>query len=278
MASIGDKIKFLRGLISQEKAMIGPYFVNVNLTTRCNLNCVGCRFHSIDQTKKNKIYANKDKYDMPIELFEKICKELKEIGTKEIILLGEGEPMLHPEIFDIISMAKKYGFFLTIITNGTLLNETACKKLVENPPDIMKVSFWASTLEDFKENYPGSDPENINIVTNGLKLLSKLKKAQAQNLPKVYLHQPINHYNYKNINLLAETVKNVGADFMSTSLLRPLHDKLEEASLSPVEVSELTENLRKIKINIDALGIKHNINETIMRYEFGESVWETLPC
>jgi MoaA/NifB/PqqE/SkfB family radical SAM enzyme len=44
----------------------------------------------------------------------------KNRGINRIVLIGEGEPLLHPQIEAIIAAAKDLGLFSNIITNGTL--------------------------------------------------------------------------------------------------------------------------------------------------------------
>lgn len=47
MASAYQKIKLLQGLLTGEYAHTGPFHAVVGLTSRCNLRCVGCRYHSV---------------------------------------------------------------------------------------------------------------------------------------------------------------------------------------------------------------------------------------
>ena len=78
------------------------------------------------------------------------------MGTRQIILCGDGEPFLHPRLFDLISVAKDAGFHVMLYTNGTLLDEVRLKYLIDLRLDILKVSMYASLLEEYKNN--GSSP------------------------------------------------------------------------------------------------------------------------
>ena len=48
MATLRQKVQLLRGLIDGEIAHTGPFYVQVNPTNLCNLQCQGCRYHSSD--------------------------------------------------------------------------------------------------------------------------------------------------------------------------------------------------------------------------------------
>jgi len=87
---------------------------NVDLTDHCNLNCKGCGHFSP---------IAKENYLDPV-IFEKDCKRLFEItnGKVERIELMGGEPLLHPQLIDIICITRKYfEGKITIVTNGVLL-------------------------------------------------------------------------------------------------------------------------------------------------------------
>jgi heme d1 biosynthesis radical SAM protein NirJ len=82
-----------------------------NLIRRCNLTCKHC-------------YATSADIDFPGELnTEKIYQvmdDLKSFGVSVLILSG-GEPLMHPDIFEISKHAKEMGFYVGLSSNGTLI-------------------------------------------------------------------------------------------------------------------------------------------------------------
>ena len=52
MASLLQKYRIFQGICSVERAFTGPFYVTLDLTRRCNLNCLGCRFHSKESNKQ----------------------------------------------------------------------------------------------------------------------------------------------------------------------------------------------------------------------------------
>jgi MoaA/NifB/PqqE/SkfB family radical SAM enzyme len=118
--TLSEKIRLLRGLISGESAWTGPFFVAVRLTQRCNLHCAGCPFHSPGITPPARKAPLED---FPLALFKNLCSELKIMGTHSLWLTGDGEPLLHPQVFEFIRVAKAAGLTVKLITNGVLLDE-----------------------------------------------------------------------------------------------------------------------------------------------------------
>src|SRR5512139_2195195 len=128
MATIQKKIKLLRGLLSNEKAYTGPFYLMLDITRRCNLRCLGCRYHS--PLLPIPLQGDPDILVISFDLVKKLCEELSTMGTDEIVLTGGGEPFLHPRLFDIVSAIKTAGLRVTLVTNGTLLEESSIHSLL----------------------------------------------------------------------------------------------------------------------------------------------------
>ena len=80
--------------------------VYIEITNCCNLNCSFCS------------PVTKEKRYMTTSEFEHILKEVKKV-TDYIYLHVKGEPLLHPNLIDILKLAEKYHLKITLTTNGT---------------------------------------------------------------------------------------------------------------------------------------------------------------
>ncbi|MGE5738496.1 MAG: heme d1 biosynthesis radical SAM protein NirJ [Betaproteobacteria bacterium] len=101
-----------------------------NLIRRCNLACQHCYSISAD-------------IDFPGELsraqIDATMDDLRAFGVPVLILSG-GEPLLHPEIFDISRRAKAMGFYVGLSTNGTLIDEAMLPKIAAINYDYVGIS------------------------------------------------------------------------------------------------------------------------------------------
>ncbi len=84
--------------------------IYIEILNTCNLSCSFCT-----KTKRKKRI-------MTVEEFEEILKKIDSY-TDYIYLHVKGEPLLHPKLKEILSLAEKYHKKVTITTNGTLLKE-----------------------------------------------------------------------------------------------------------------------------------------------------------
>ncbi len=269
-------MNLLRGLIKGDMAYTGPFYVTVDLTRRCNLHCLGCRFHS--PISKKSPSGDDPIMDIPFDLYKRLCDDLKTMGTNTIHLTGEGEPFLHPRIFDMISAAKEAGLHVILLTNGTLLHEIRIKSLMDSPPDTLRVTLWASSPKEYEKNYPGSNPTNFTKIMEGLKCLMRLKAEQKSNIPSVVLHYPINRNNFKNIDAVVDLAYETGCNALTFSPFKSWWDSLASMSLSEDEEKLLRCSLTHVEKRLDSLPLKHNIGQTLLRYKMGYGVWQKIPC
>jgi len=276
MTTFSKKTRLLSGLLSGNTARTGPFTVTVDVTRRCNLKCPGCRYHS--ENVRIPAPGDPNIQDMDQEMFGRLCKELKAYGTETMVLLGEGEPFVHPGLVDLVAAAKDAGFEVILYTNGTLLDESRLRALVALSLDVLKVSMWASSEEEYERNDPGASPANFTRTVNSLKDLARIKAEQESSLPSVVLHRPISRDNYRSVEAMPGIAHETGADQLSFSPVKTRKGHLAFMALSPGEEGALRITLMKMKSDLRALSLQSNIDQTLLRYRIGEAVWEKMPC
>lgn len=276
MQHIIDRLQLFRGLLSSDIARTGPAYVDVDLTNRCNLQCLGCPYHS-PRVKAGK-GPKPAKTDFSLDLFRDLCRDLKSVNTHQLIFQGSGEPLLHPDIFEFIEKAKSSGFHVTLLTNGTLIDKGTAELLVKSRVDTVKVSLWASSPAQYELNYPGSPPGNFEKVLNGLKYLKDFKPNLNISNPRVILYHVVNTQNLHKIDRMIDIGSETGCNGIYFSPLYNVKGQLNSLALSEDEMITFVRRLRKIKKRLALTGMDHNIGRVFERYRTGDSVWETLPC
>jgi len=95
---------------------VAPSYAEVELTGRCDLDCVFCY---------RKRLAS-EHGDMPIPVYERLIDGLSSFGLPYSICLGgSGEPLMHPSFYELASRSLREGLLknLVIETNGLLAGE-----------------------------------------------------------------------------------------------------------------------------------------------------------
>jgi MoaA/NifB/PqqE/SkfB family radical SAM enzyme len=93
-----------------------PILAHIIPMRRCNLSCAYCNEY------------DKVSDPVPLAVMLRRVEILAKLGTG-IITISGGEPLLHPELDQIIRAIRSYGSTATIITNGYLLTPERIKQL-----------------------------------------------------------------------------------------------------------------------------------------------------
>lgn len=266
----------LTGLLTREIAKTGPDYVDIDVTRRCNLKCLGCCFHSPYVEDARQRYQKVT--DISLDLVRKVIPELKSLGTRLIVIQGAGEPLLHPDIAEISSCIKKAGLRLIIITNGLLLDKDKMRAFIDASVDALKVTLWASSPQQYSLQYPGSDPENLGRLSENLRLLTELKKEKRSSSPDICLHHPVNRNNFTTINRFVDLALSYGCNSIFFSPFSPVWQELARFGLTVDEEKEVVRTLSGVRKKLNSISIRHNIDQVLLRYKLGEKVWEKLPC
>lgn len=141
-----------------------PIYVEIGLTNRCNHRCIFC---ALDWLEKKPVFIDAD-------ILKGCLSEMKEQGVKSIMFAGEGEPLLHPRVTDIIEHAHQAGLDLSLATNGVLLTEELAQRILPALSWI-RFSLDAATPEVHHLIHQGKQTDFKTIIHN-IKKAVKIKR------------------------------------------------------------------------------------------------------
>ena len=126
-----------------------PSQINVDLIELCNYACIHCPYSMMVQEKK----LSHARFS-PV-LNQKLIDEVRKYGvgkTQQIRYTANGEPFLHPEIMDILDYAvKNSGVFVSVTTNGSLVDEQKAQQLLEMGLGLIDFSLDAYSEKTYQE-------------------------------------------------------------------------------------------------------------------------------
>ena len=96
---------------------IPPIHIDVGLSKGCNIRCEYC-FGVL----QGNFYRKGSEVYFPREALLRYVREAGEIGVRSMAFIGEGEPLLNPNVYDAIIEGKKAGVDVAIGTNGILFD------------------------------------------------------------------------------------------------------------------------------------------------------------
>jgi len=119
---------------------------------------------------------------MKMDLYKRIIDEASENNTYSIKLSWRGEPMLNPNLIEMIKYAKKKGIKdVAFLTNAELLTEKKSKELVESGLDWISISADGTNEIYNKIRFPAKFEETIEKI----KYLKNLRDEKKQVKPLI---------------------------------------------------------------------------------------------
>lgn len=143
LSMISGRLKGLVEAVKSKKILT----LIIEPTAKCDLACSFCSMHNGDfPTEDSKI-------DMSLETWGIVLDSIKSVPYKfnNIGFHGYGEPLLNKNIYRMLEDVRPYCETLKIITNGTALNLSNHRRLLDSGVDEVHVSLDVADRESFKK-------------------------------------------------------------------------------------------------------------------------------
>ena len=145
--------------------------IRIEPTTKCNFNCNICPRDKLTRKKETM------SFDLFKFIFDKINSETSQYYT--LTFPGMGEPLLDQSLDDKISYAKKIGFTVLILTNGSLLTVDRFKRLEDIGLNSIRVSIYGDTPEVYSAVHGVKDKEIFYKIKENLAEIAKVKSSTS---------------------------------------------------------------------------------------------------
>ena len=132
-----------------------PIYAEISTSGACNHRCTFC---SVDYIGYKKVFISRD-------VLNKFFKSASNIGLKAVMFAGDGEPLLNPEIVEIVKDAQKYNIDTSFTTNGVRLDKKFISEAMQNVSWI-KISMNAGTKEAYAKIHRTSEKDYERVWEN----------------------------------------------------------------------------------------------------------------
>ena len=152
--------------------------IRLEVTSHCNLLCEYCH---------NSEYSNR-KDDMTLGEIMHLIRNLKQKYPINKILLTGGEPLVNPNVCEIISLITNLGIKADMVTNGTLLTKSFVKKLEASGLKRIRIS-----IDEIGEK------SNLRLNTNPNEIWKKAEMIRKESNIEVCIHTVCSPDNVDNL-------------------------------------------------------------------------------
>lgn len=219
------------------------------VTSACNLRCIHCHA-TADTPGKDELTTDEGK---------RFIDELAGVREFRMLVYTGGEPLVRPDIFELMHHSKKAGLINVIATNGTLITEETAYRLKEAGVATAAVSLDSSRKD--VHDYVRNRPDAFELAMRGIRAMRKAGIPLQINCTAM-------QYNFDDLSEIVELADGLGSGIMLMYQLVPVGrgEVIKEATL------KINENERLLKF----LAKKQQEVSTIMEPVAGPQYWPYL--
>ncbi len=125
-------------------------FAILFIGVKCNLNCRFCLYHGDTEDKWKSKYPT-HWIEVDLDVIKSRIDKLAQLGISELQVIPNGEFFVYSSWEEMLRYARSKGMVIRILfSNGTLLDETVIKKLVELGVKTLSISVNAYNFDTWK--------------------------------------------------------------------------------------------------------------------------------
>lgn len=163
--------------------------IYIEITNICNLKCKFC-----PETSRNKQY-------MKVKNFESIIQKIHK-QTNLVCLHVKGEPLLHPQLEEILNILEKYNLKANITTNGTLIKQNL--ELLKSSKAVRQINISIHSItqnENLSKKYLQNIFESVEELPNVIVSyrLWNISRISENGINREIINELEDYYNIENL-------------------------------------------------------------------------------
>ena len=136
----------------------------IEVTDNCNLNCQGC-------------YRNNRDGDKALDEIKQEIVECKKATNCDVMVIAGGEPLLYPDITEVVSFISSLGLKPLILSNGVLFSDKLAIELKK--AGLARIHFHIDSLQE-RAGWEGKSEAELNELRQHFAdMLWKIKNIQC---------------------------------------------------------------------------------------------------
>jgi radical SAM protein with 4Fe4S-binding SPASM domain len=220
---------------AQKKEHFIPLILSWNVTRECNLKCGHCYINAAGRKLENELTTEEGK-----RLIDQIC-----VVSHPLLVLSGGEPLLRPDIYELIKYGSNKGLKMGLGSNGSLIDDAVAKKLKNAGITTVSISIdshIAAQHDDFR-----------GVVGSWEKAVNAIKVLRANNV-LVQVNTTLTHDNYEQIDDIMSLSESLGVENFHLFFLVPTGRGVKLDDISPQKYEDMITNtfakVHKHRLNV----------------------------
>jgi AdoMet-dependent heme synthase len=212
-----------------------PLVMSWNVTRECNMKCSHCYINATEKKLTNELSTQEGK-----DLMDQICQV-----SKPLLILSGGEPLLRPDIYELIQYGTSKGLKIGLGSNGSLINDEVAAKL--------KAAGIATVSISLDSHIAAQHDEFRGVVGSWEKAVEACKALRKNNV-LVQVNTTLTQQNYSQIDDIMSLAEEIGVENFHLFFLVPTGRGAKLSDISPQKYEEMITNtfakVSKHKLNV----------------------------
>ncbi len=212
-----------------------PLVMSWNVTRECNMKCSHCYINATENKLALELTTQEGK-----KLMDQICQV-----SKPLLILSGGEPLLRPDIYELIQYGTSKGLKMGLGSNGSLIDDVVAAKLKAAGIATVSISLDShiSTQHDEFRGVEGAWQKAVNAC-----------KALRKNNVLVQVNTTLTQQNYDQIDSIMSLAEEIGVENFHLFFLVPTGRGAKLTDISPQKyedmISKTFAKVAKHKLNV----------------------------
>jgi radical SAM protein with 4Fe4S-binding SPASM domain len=234
---------------AQKSEKYVPLVMSWNVTRECNMKCSHCYINATEEKLANELSTQEGK-----DLMDQICQV-----SKPLLILSGGEPLLRPDIYELIKYGASKGLKMGLGSNGSLIDDIVATKL--------KAAGIATVSISLDSNIPGQHDEFRGVAGAWEKAVNACKILRKNNI-LVQVNTTLTHENYNQIDDIMSLAEEIGVENFHLFFLVPTGRGTKIADISPQKYEAMITNTFA-KVTAHKLNVRPSCAPQFMRIAKG---------
>ena len=222
----------------------GLDWIQVEVSSHCNARCVYCPHTAYRKCWQSRL--------MPLAVYKNLVPIFKK--TDLVYLQGWGEPFTHPDLVEMVRLAKRSGCRVGTTTNGTFQSVDKIEQLILAGLDIIGFSLAGVN----QRNDRVRKGTHLRSVMQLIERIQKLKSRHHVDNPKIHVAYMLLRSGLDELDGLPPLLSSAGVDHtvVSTLSLVAAPELIDEGihSLAHEEYRDVKHRLSEVKYTAERQG------------------------
>ena len=228
--------QWIISMLEDKNAYLEPKEIRLDICTRCQLKCVSCYM-------RNDKRATTGFGHVSPEQFEEFLKQNSSIPSiQRIEISNSGEPFLHPQMHEILTIAHNHQVTLTCYNgaNFNTVSDQILNDLVDYGFESITVALDGVSQQSYQVYRRNGD---FDRVISNIKKLNMIKQMKHSEYPKLIWQFVIMSHNYDEIPIAAQMAKDLGMKISYRDTWSPVERAKLKQLLSERQEAKPSDNI-----------------------------------